>query len=144
MSVQQQFADLSSDVTELRHEASEIATATEQTLDELLQNVEALQQAAADAKSSRTRLVAPSQPQPVDGPWRSRFESFILKQREQSESLAQASASATRLLEALADATSAVEDADCTPSMRSFLMNTLQMLNALAAAESRRRGLLAL
>jgi hypothetical protein len=48
-----------------------------------------------------------------------------------------------RLEQALADATFVIEDADCTPSMRRFLMTTLQMLNALAAAESRRRSLLA-
>ncbi|CAJ1425844.1 unnamed protein product [Effrenium voratum] len=70
--------------------------------------------------------------------WRDRFEAFILQQQEQADGLA----NEPRLAQALAAATSAIEDADCTPSMRRFLMKTLQMVKAVAVAESRRRGLL--
>ena len=65
---------------------------------------------------------------------------FILLTFSSSESKNETS---QRLEQAPADATFVIEDADCTPSMRRFLKTTLQMLNALAAAESRRRSLLA-
>mmetsp|Transcript_6596 Transcript_6596/g.11367 ORF Transcript_6596/g.11367 Transcript_6596/m.11367 type:complete len:173 (+) Transcript_6596:43-561(+) len=170
MAMQQELADLSAEVKELRREASSIANATEQTLNELLQHMEALQKVQTDARDARSQTLRPPvslggpgipgrssrmnvgqrpRPQaldvPSDGPWKSRFENFILKQREQAERLAAASSdeASQRLEQALADATFVIEDADCTPSMRSFLMTTLQILNALAAAESRRRSLLA-
>ena len=115
MAVQQELADLSAEVKELRREASSIANATEQTLDELLQHMEALQKVQADARDARSqtlraqspggpgipgrssRMNVGQRPRPQvldassDGPWKSRFENFILKQREQAERLAAAS-----------------------------------------------------
>ncbi len=156
MAIEQQLVKLSADVKELGQEASSIASATEQTLDDLLRHFEELQKVSQVPKTSPRRMRHSRYEADLrqrlnsrlfetgDTPWKSRFENFILKQREQSEKLASASSDETmmRLEQALADATFAIEDADCTPSMRRFLMTTLQMLNALAAAESRRRGLL--
>lgn len=159
MAIEQQLVKLSADVKELGQEASSIASATEQTLDDLLRHFEELQKVSQVPKVTSPRRMRHSRYsleadlrqrlntrlfETGDTPWKSRFENFILKQREQSEKLASASSDETmmRLEQALADATFAIEDADCTPSMRRFLMSTLQMLNALAAAESRRRGLL--
>ena len=159
MAIEQQLVKLSADVKELGQEASSVASATEQTLDDLLRHFEELQKVSQVPKVTSPRRMRHSRYsleadlrqrlntrlfETGDAPWKSRFENFILKQREQSEKLASASSDETmmRLEQALADATFAIEDADCTPSMRRFLMTTLQMLNALAAAESRRRGLL--
>ena len=124
MAMQQELADLSAEVKELRREASSIANATEQTLNELLQHMEALQKVQTDARDARSQTLRPPvslggpgipgrssrmnvgqrpRPQaldvPSDGPWKSRFENFILKQREQAERLAAASSDTCTCLE---------------------------------------------
>ena len=97
LAVQQELADLSAEVKELRREASSIANATEQTLDELLQQMEAwqkVQTGARDARSQTLRAPSPGSPgipgrssrmnvgqrppphlldASCDGPWKSRF-----------------------------------------------------------------------
>ena len=62
MAVQQELADLSAEVKELRREASSIANATEQTLDELLQHMEALQKVQADARDARSQTLRGPKP----------------------------------------------------------------------------------
>ena len=161
MALEQRAAGMRDEVLELGQEASRLASATELCLDELLQHAEELRRVRA---SSSGQLVAGRSAcrnfndsfnsdlgrpmSPLDElslrPWKSRFENFIRQRREHADLLAASDESAIHLEQALGSAKDAIDEADCIPSMRQYLKTTLRMVEAMAAAESRRRALLVL